>query len=112
LSPAASLLEGVGRFPPNRSISEHMRLIADNRMGRVQRQVKRALIALGSARIQDLLEWAYPQLTSYLPWHRTNVHRAASKVAEVRRSPGRAAEVEAEDYEQQAHSCLTHVWPT
>jgi hypothetical protein len=37
---------------PNGSLSEHMRLIADKRIGRVQRQIRRCR-ALGSARIRD-----------------------------------------------------------
>jgi hypothetical protein len=70
---------------PNGSLSEHMRLIADKRIGRVQRQIRRCLIALGSARIRDLLKWCYPSALEFQPWHRTNIHRAASKVAAVKR---------------------------
>jgi hypothetical protein len=55
------------------------------RLGRVQRQVQRALIAAGGrgCRIRDLLSWAFPALTTWRDWHRSSVHRAARRVAAV-----------------------------
>jgi hypothetical protein len=58
--------------------------IADRsfRVGRIQKQIRRCLIALDRpATIRDLLEWCYPRLTEFRPWHRTNVHRAVPKFA-------------------------------
>ena len=75
----------VQNRPPHASVRDHLRRIADKRIGRVQRQVRRCLIALGSARIRDLLKWCYPSVLEFQPWHRTNIHRAANKVAEVKR---------------------------
>jgi hypothetical protein len=58
--------------------------IADRsfRVGRIQKQIRRCLIALNRpATIRDLLSWCYPRLTEFKPWHRTNVHRAVLKFA-------------------------------
>jgi hypothetical protein len=80
---------GLPRVAQRASLSAHMRLIADKRIGRIQRQVRRCLIALGSARIRDLLKWCYPSALEFQPWHRTNIHRAAHRVAEVKRCRGK-----------------------
>ena len=66
--------------PPKSSISDHMRHIGANRMGRVQRQCRRALIALSHARIRDLLEWCYPHALEFKHWHRKSIHLAIRKV--------------------------------
>jgi hypothetical protein len=60
-----------------------MTVIADKfRIGRVQRQVRRALIAKGApVSIQDLLAWCYPAAKQHPRWHRTNVHRALPRWA-------------------------------
>jgi hypothetical protein len=47
------------------------------RVGRVQRQVRRAFIVKGSPlRIQALLAHCYPRSTTYARWQRDAVHRA------------------------------------
>jgi len=58
-------------------------VIADKyRVGRIQRQVRRALVAKSSpVSIQDLLEWCYPATKQHPRWHRTNVHRALPRWA-------------------------------
>ena len=54
-----------------------------DRLGRVQKQIKRAFIASGGKplRIADLLPRCYPAVRGFKLWHRTNVHRAIDKVA-------------------------------
>ena len=66
---------------PKRSISDHMRLIGARRLGRVQRQCRRALIALNRVRIGDLLAWCFPHAIEFKHWHRKSIHRAISRVA-------------------------------
>ena len=54
-----------------------------HRIGRIQRQVRRAFIA-SRARplmIGDLLRHCYPRIAKHKTWHRWNVHRAAGKFA-------------------------------
>jgi hypothetical protein len=65
---------------PRATLSEHMRLIGAKRMGRVQLQCRRALIALSRVRIGDLLVWAYPHVTEFKHWDRKSIHRAIIKV--------------------------------
>ena len=59
-----------------------------HRVGRVERQVRRAFIA-GKGRpltTIDLMRWAFPRATRYEPWRYWSVHRAAKKFAiKVRR---------------------------
>jgi hypothetical protein len=50
-----------------------------HKIGRIQLQCRRALIAKGQATVRDLLAWAYPRASTYLPWMRTSVHRAIKK---------------------------------
>src|SRR5690242_320687 len=53
-----------------------------HKVGRIQKQIRRCLIALGRpVTIRDLLEWCYPRADEFKRWHRTNVHRAAPKFA-------------------------------
>jgi hypothetical protein len=63
---------------PRATLSEHMRLIGAKRMGRVQLQCRRALIALSRVRIGDLLVWAYPHVTEFKHWDRKSIHREKS----------------------------------
>lgn len=75
---------GEGRGEASkRSRSGYIITNADRRrrLGRLQRQCRRSLIALGSVRIKDLLAWCYPHALEFQPWHRTNVHRAIVRVA-------------------------------
>jgi hypothetical protein len=65
---------------PRASLSDHMRLIGARRMGRVQLQCRRALIALSRVRIGDLLAWCYPKAKEFKHWHRKSIHRAILKV--------------------------------
>ena len=54
-----------------------------NRVGRIQRQIKRAFVVSGGQHLLtiDLLEHAYPRVTHYEPWHYVSVYRAATKFA-------------------------------
>jgi hypothetical protein len=67
--------------PPRHSDRRHVLTVEDrrHRIGRVQRQCRRALIARGRVTIRDLLAWAFPRAPIYLPWMRTSVHRAIKK---------------------------------
>lgn len=63
------------------------------RIGRVQRQVKRAFLA-GNGRpmtTADLARWCYPRVKRYRDWHYRNVRRAAEHWAE-RIAPGRGGQ--------------------
>jgi hypothetical protein len=52
------------------------------RVGRVQRQIRRCLIALGRpVKIRDLLKWCYPHVTEFQPWMRTHIHATIKRVA-------------------------------
>src|SRR5262245_35064830 len=54
-----------------------------HRVGRVQRQTKRALVAHngGPVLISEFLRWAFPSADSYARWMRWSVHRALPKFA-------------------------------
>jgi hypothetical protein len=75
----------MSRFKtPRSSLSGYTLTNADRRrrLGRVQRQIRRALIGLGRPlRIRDLLKWVYPHVVEFQSWHRTNIHRAITRVA-------------------------------
>ena len=58
-----------------------------HRIGRVQRQCRRALIAHGTATIRDLLSWCYPKSRSYSRWQRKSVLRAIRKFGLPARPP-------------------------
>ena len=65
-------------------------LFLQRRLGRVQRQIYRCLIALGRpVKIRDLLKWCYPHAVEFQPWHRTNINRAISRVARPVEKPGK-----------------------
>ena len=76
-------LKAEKRRAPKRSRSGYIITNADRRrrLGRLQRQIFRALIALSRVRIKDLLAWCYPSAIEFQPWHRTNIHRAITRVA-------------------------------
>jgi len=62
--------------------------IPTHRVGRVERQIRGALIASNGRPLQtvDLMRWAFPRATRYEPWRYWSVHRAARKFAiKVRR---------------------------
>jgi hypothetical protein len=67
---------------PGAGISGHVLTDEERRrgLGRVQRKVRRALLA-GGQRTSDLMEWAYPGKRKR--WHCWAVHRAAQRVAVV-----------------------------
>jgi hypothetical protein len=69
-------------MPPASPLSGHVLTNGDRtkRLGRIQLQCRRALIALSRVRIGDLLEWAYPHATEFKHWHRKSIHRAIIKV--------------------------------
>jgi hypothetical protein len=54
-----------------------------DRIGRVQLQIRRALIASDGKPLQmsDLLPRCYPREKKFKEWHRWNIRRAAPKVA-------------------------------
>jgi hypothetical protein len=54
-----------------------------NRIGRIQRQVRRLFIGNGGkpVRMAELLRHCYPRLARFEHWHRTNVRRAAKRYA-------------------------------
>src|SRR5262245_32148733 len=54
-----------------------------HRVGRVQSQCKRALLAHngGPVLISEFLRWAFPRADSYARWMRWSVHRALPKFA-------------------------------
>ena len=54
-----------------------------DRIGRVQLQIRRALIASGGKPLgmSDLLPRCYPRVKKFKEWHRWNIRRAAPKVA-------------------------------
>ena len=54
-----------------------------HRVGRVQLQCKRALVAHngGPVVISEFLRWAFPRADSYARWMRWSVHRALPKFA-------------------------------
>jgi hypothetical protein len=57
-------------------------VMAKNRIGRVQRAVRRALIAAERPVCTgEIMRWAFPRLDRYEPWRYWSVHRAASKFA-------------------------------
>ena len=63
-------------------------IIPKHRVGRVERQVRRAFIASHGQPLltADLMHWAFPRATRYEPWRYWSVHRAAKKFAiKVRR---------------------------
>jgi hypothetical protein len=53
------------------------------RIGRVQRQVRRALVANNCKplSIGELLAWCYPAASGHPRWHRWSIHRALPKFA-------------------------------
>jgi hypothetical protein len=53
----------------------------DGRIGRIQRQTKRCLIAAwpNSVSVRDLLEYSYPRISKPQIWHRVAVHRAVRR---------------------------------
>jgi hypothetical protein len=53
------------------------------RLGRIQRQIRRALIAAGGmpVRTRELLRWCYPQAKQFEWRHRSSVHRAVHRFA-------------------------------
>ena len=63
-----------------------------NRVGRIQRQIKRAFIASGGQPLLTihLLEHGYPRVDHYERWHYVSIYRAASKFAVHVAGPGRA----------------------
>ena len=70
--------------PPKRSHRRHTLTNHDRqkRLGRVQRQIRRCLIALGRpVRIRDLLPWCYPSALEFQPWMRAHIHRTIGRVA-------------------------------
>ena len=85
----AALRQGLREsgYPTDMARSRRARpkpsVIADKyRVGRVQRQVRRALVAVSApVSIQDLLAWCYPATKQHPQWHRTNVHRALPRFA-------------------------------
>jgi hypothetical protein len=63
------------------SITGHNKPVA-GRMGRIQRQIRRALIALGRPlTIRELLPYCYPKAKTFQRWMRWSIHRAVSRVA-------------------------------
>jgi hypothetical protein len=73
-----------GKFrPPASPLSGHVLTNGDRtkRLGRVQLQCRRALIALSRVRIKDLLGWCYPHAIEFKHWHRKSIHRAITRVA-------------------------------
>jgi hypothetical protein len=73
--------------PPASPLTGYVLTNADRqrpRLGRLRRQISRALIAANGKplRIGALLSWCYPRVPTYLPWHRANIHRAIVRVAQ------------------------------
>ena len=70
--------------------------MAANRVGRIQRQIKRAFIAAEGRPLLTigLLERGYPRVAHYELWHYTSIYRAASKFAVRVGGPGRAFDIE------------------
>jgi hypothetical protein len=70
---------------PRRSARRDQLVIAARlpRVGRVQRQVRRALVAAGGRPLSttDLLRWSYPHLRRFECWRCQAVRRAAPKYA-------------------------------
>src|SRR5262245_59584678 len=62
------------------------------KVGRVERQARRAVIASGGrpVGIRTLLAWCFPRVTEPKAWHRTSVHRAARRFLVVVGKVGRA----------------------
>ena len=53
-----------------------------SRIGRVQRQIRRALIGLGRPlTMRELLPWAFPTARKFKHWMRWSINRAARRVA-------------------------------
>lgn len=76
--------EGLENGGPTAKDSARWKVIADKyRVGRIQRQIRRAFIAHGGSplNIGQFLEWAYPASERHPIWHRTNVHRALRRFA-------------------------------
>ena len=67
--------------------TETARLIGANRVGRIQRQVRRAFVASSGAplEISALLASCYPRLAKFKHWHRKSVHRALKRHADLGR---------------------------
>jgi hypothetical protein len=62
-----------------------------DRVGKLQRQIRRALIAADRPLLTiDLLEYGFPRLDRYRHWHYKSVYRAARKFAVNVAGPGRA----------------------
>jgi hypothetical protein len=63
--------------------TETGRLIGANRVGRIQRQVRRAFVASSGAplEISALLASCYPRLAKFKHGHRKSVHRALKRFA-------------------------------
>jgi hypothetical protein len=66
--------------------------IPKNRIGRVQRRIRRAFIASEGRPLLtiDLLEHAYPRVDRYQRWHYKTIYKSAEKAAERVGGPGRA----------------------
>ena len=58
-------------------------IAAENRTGRVFRQIRRCLIANAGEPvvISQLLDWCYPRSQEHPHWHRTNIHRCLKRYA-------------------------------
>jgi len=70
-------MSDINRRYPNLRLSG-----TPDRLGRVQKQIRRAFSSGGKPLgISALLRWCYPRASKFKPWHRTNVHRAVAKVA-------------------------------
>jgi hypothetical protein len=74
----------MARFrPPLAPRSGHILTNSDrkHRVGRVQRQLYRCMVALGRpVKMKDLLPWAYPHAGGkYKSWMRTHIHKAIRK---------------------------------
>jgi hypothetical protein len=69
-----------------------VRQIPKNRVGRIQKQIRRAFIASSGRPLLtiDLLEYGYPRVDHYERWHYVSIYRAASKFAVRVGGPGRA----------------------
>jgi hypothetical protein len=77
-------INGSKNWARSTSTRERMIVIAGKpRVGRIQRQIRRALIANNCKplSIRELLRWCYPAVKQHPRWHRWSIHRALPKFA-------------------------------
>jgi hypothetical protein len=75
----------------SRGRPKHIVIGAKDRIGRVQLQIRRALIASGGKplTIRDFLRFAFPRTTKHTHWQRKSCHRAIPRFAVcLGRQPG------------------------